>query len=67
MTIGTIATLVNGLSASSSEAGNRISAFQALYDPLLRANPDGSQRTRTPALGSVPVAVPSRTPERSST
>ena len=42
LTIGTIATLVNGLSASSSEAGNRISAFQALYDPLLRANPDGS-------------------------
>ena len=42
LTVAILAPLVNGLSASASEFGNRNLYFQALYDGLLRAEPDGT-------------------------
>jgi peptide/nickel transport system substrate-binding protein len=42
LTVAVLATLVNGLSASASEFGNRNLYFQAVYDGLLRAEPDGT-------------------------
>ena len=42
LTVGVLAPLVGGLSASASEFGNRNLYFQAVYDGLLRAEPDGT-------------------------
>ena len=42
LTVATLARPVLGLSASASEFGNRVLYFQAPYDGLLRAEPDGT-------------------------
>ena len=42
LTVAVLAPLVGGLSASASEFGNRNLYFQAVYDGLLRAEPDGT-------------------------
>ncbi|MDY7102171.1 MAG: ABC transporter substrate-binding protein [Actinomycetota bacterium] len=49
LTVAALAPVTNGLSAAAAEVANRTLYYQALYDPLLRAEPDG---TLTPWLAT---------------